>query len=161
MVERYFEDYLPGTTAEYGPILVDEAQVVGFAREFDPQPFHVDPGEAANGPFGGLIASGWHTCALMMRLFAQEYLSPVSSLGSPGVDELRWILPVRPGDELRLRTTVEEARRSASKPDRGFVRTRIELVNQAGDVVLRMVAMNLISTRPDPALVERRASGDT
>ena len=147
-MERWFEDYFPGTTAAYGPIRVDEAQVVEFAREFDPQPIHVDPDAAAAGPFGGLIASGWHTCALMMRLFAQEYLSPASSLGSPGVDELRWLLPVRPGDRLVLRTTVEEARPSRSKPDRGIVRTRIELLNQADDVVLRMVAMNLIRTRP-------------
>ncbi|WP_448628762.1 MaoC family dehydratase [Geodermatophilus sp. URMC 64] len=148
-MERWFEDYVPGRTAEYGPIRVDEAQVIDFGREFDPQPFHVDPEAAAAGPFGGLIASGWHTCALMMRLFAQEYLSPASSLGSPGVDELRWVLPVRPGDELTLRTTVEEARRSVSKLDRGIVRTRIELANQADEVVLRMVATNLIRTRPD------------
>src|SRR3954449_10001234 len=148
MIERYFADYVPGATSEHGPIRVQEAEVVEFARRFDPQPFHVDADAAAAGPFGGLIASGWHTCALMMRLFAQEFLSPASSLASPGVDELRWILPVRPGDELVLRTTVEEARSSRSKPDRGLVRTRIELINQADEVVLRMVAMNLIRRRP-------------
>ena len=106
MDERWFEDYPVGTTAEHGPIQVDEAELLDFGRRFDPQPFHVDPAAAAAGPFGGLIASGWHTCALMMRLLAERYLSPVSSLGSPGVDELRWVLPVRPGDALRLRTTV-------------------------------------------------------
>ena len=148
MVDRWFEDYAPGTTAEFGPIRVDETEVVDFAHQFDPQPFHVDADAAAAGPFGGLIASGWHTCALMMRLFAQEYLSPASSLASPGVDELRWVLPVRPGDELILRTTVVEARPSRSRPDRGLVRTRVELVNQADEVVLRMVAMNLIRNRP-------------
>ncbi|MGY1704676.1 MaoC family dehydratase [Geodermatophilus sp. SYSU D00697] len=146
--EHWFEDYVPGTTAEFGPLRVEEADVVDFGRRFDPQPFHVDATAAAAGPFGGLIASGWHTCALMMRLFADEYLSPVSSLGSPGVDELRWIAPVRPGDELTLRVTVEEARLSRSKPDRGLVRTRIELANQDGVVALSMVAMNLIRTRP-------------
>jgi len=146
--ERWFEDYVVGATAEHGSIRVDEAELVDFGRRFDPQPFHVDPDAAATGPYGGLIASGWHTCALMMRLFAQEYLSAVSSLGSPGVDELRWILPVRPGDELTLRTTVEEARLSRSKPDRGLVRTRIELLDSGGDVVLRLLAMNLIRTRP-------------
>ncbi|MGY1663713.1 MaoC family dehydratase [Geodermatophilus sp. SYSU D00705] len=146
--ERWFEDYVPGTTAEVGRLRVEEADVVDFGRRFDPQPFHVDAEAAAAGPFGGLIASGWHTCALMMRLFADEYLSPASSLGSPGVDELRWIAPVRPGDELTLRTTVEEARRSRSKPDRGLVRTRIELIDQDGVVVLSMVAMNLIRARP-------------
>jgi acyl dehydratase len=148
MPERYFQDYTVGTTSVYGPIDVDEAEVVDFARRFDPQPFHVDREAATSGPFGGLIASGWHTCALLGRLFAEEYLSPVSSLGSPGIDELRWVLPVRPGDQLTLHTTVEGARMSQSKPDRGLVTTRVELVNQAGDVALRLRVMNLIRARP-------------
>ncbi len=148
MTERYFEDYVVGTSTEHGSVLVEEAEVVDFGRRFDPQPFHVDREAAAAGPFGGLIASGWHTCALMMRLLAEQYLSPVSSLGSPGIDELRWLLPVRPGDHLTLRTTVEDTRVSRSKPDRGLVRTRVELLNQTGDVVLRLSAMNLIRTRP-------------
>jgi acyl dehydratase len=150
MSERWFEDYVVGTTTEHGSIRVDEDELVDFGRRFDPQPFHVDAEAAAAGPYGGLIASGWHTCALMMRLLAQEYLSPVSSLGSPGVDELRWIRPVRPGDELTLRTTVEEARLSRSKPDRGLLRTRVELVGSGQDVVLRLVAMTLVRTRPAP-----------
>ena len=149
VTERYFQDYVPGTTSEYGPIPVDEAEVVDFGRRFDPQPFHVDARAAADGPFGGLIASGWHSCALMMRLLAQEYLSPASSLGSPGIDELRWILPVRPGDLLTLRTTVQDARPSRTKPDRGLVTTRVELVNQSAEVVLTLVAMNLIRVRAD------------
>ena len=149
MTDRYFEDYVTGTTSEHGPITVTEPEVVEFAQRFDPQPFHVDAAAAATGPFGGLIASGWHTCALMMRLLAEEYLSPASSLGSPGIDELRWLRPVRPGDQLTLRATVAQARPSRSKPDRGIVTTRIEMVDQAGDVVLRMTAMNLVLTRPD------------
>ena len=148
MNEKWFEDYVVGTTAEHGSVRVDEAELVDFGRRFDPQPFHVDREAAADGPYGGLIASGWHTCALMMRLLAQEYLSPVSSLGSPGIDELRWILPVRPGDELTLRTTVQEARLSRSKPDRGLVRTRVELVGTGGAVVLSLLAMNLVRARP-------------
>lgn len=148
MTERWFEDYVVGTTAEHGTVIVEEAEVVDFGRRFDPQPFHVDPQAAAEGPFGGLIASGWHTCALMMRLLAQEYLSEASSLGSPGVDELRWLRPVRPGARLTLRTTVEDARRSRSKPDRGLVRTRVELRNHSGDVVLSLTAMNLVLGRP-------------
>ena len=148
MSERWFEDYPVGSTGEYGPIPVAEDDVVDFGRRFDPQPFHVDAEAAAASPFGGLIASGWHTCALMMRLLATEYLSPVSSLGSPGVDELRWLAPVRPGDELTLRTLVEEARLSRTKPDRGVLRTRIDLVDGAGTVVLSMVAMKLVRTRP-------------
>jgi acyl dehydratase len=146
--ERWFEDYVVGATAEHGSIRVDEEELVDFGRRFDPQPFHVDREAAAAGPYGSLIASGWHTCALMMRLLAREYLSPVSSLGSPGVDELRWIRPVRPGDELSLRTTVEEARVSRSKPDRGLVRTRVELADADGAVVLSLLAMNLVRTRP-------------
>ena len=148
MTTRWFEDYAEGQEAEFGPLLVDEAEVIDFGRRFDPQPFHVDRAAAANGPYGGLIASGWHTCALMMRLLAEQYLSPASSMGSPGIDELRWILPVRPGDELTLRTTVREARRSRTKPDRGLVRTDVQLVNQSGDVVLTLRAMNLIRARP-------------
>jgi acyl dehydratase len=151
MTDRWFEDYVVGTRAEHGSIRVDEDELVEFGRRFDPQPFHVDRESAASGPYGGLIASGWHTCALMMRLLAREYLSPVSSLGSPGVDELRWIRPVRPGDELSLRTTVQEARLSRSKPDRGLVRTEVELVGSSGDVVLRLLAMNLVRTRPAQA----------
>jgi acyl dehydratase len=146
--EVYFEDLPAGRRIALGSVVVDRDEMLAFNRRFDPQPFHVDAQAAAAGPFGGLIASGWHTCALMMRLFADEYLSPVSSLGSPGVDELRWTAPVRPGDELTLRTTVEEARLSRSKPDRGLVRTRIELLGQDGVVALSMVAMNLIRTRP-------------
>jgi acyl dehydratase len=151
MRERYFEDYVVGTTREHGSVEVDEADVIDFGRRFDPQPFHADPAAAAAGPFAGLIASGWHTCALMMRLLAEDYLSPASSLGSPGVDELRWLRPVRPGDRLTLRTTVEDARLSRSKPDRGMVRTRLEMVGRDGEVVLRMVAMNLVLMRGSPA----------
>lgn len=148
MTTRWFEDYTQGSAWDFGPLEVDEAEVINFGQRFDPQPFHVDPVSAVTGPYGGLIASGWHTCALVMRLLAEQYLSPASSLGSPGVDELRWVLPVRPGDELTLKATVTEARRSRSKPDRGLVRTHVELVNQRGDVVLSLLAMNLIRTRP-------------
>lgn len=148
MSDRYLEDYLPGDVQTYGPLHVTEAEVVEFAQRYDPQPFHVDPVAAAAGPYGGLIASGWHTCALMMSLLAREYLSPASSLGSPGVDELRWLLPVRPGDELTLTTTVEGARASRSRPDRGIVHTRAELTNGTGEVVLTCRAVNLVLARP-------------
>jgi acyl dehydratase len=147
VTERWFEDYVVGTTKEHGSIRVDEEELLDFGRRFDPQPIHVDRAAAAAGPYGGLIASGWHTCALMMRLFAREYLSPVSSLGSPGVDELRWLRPARPGDVLTLRTTVEETRLSRSKPDRGLVRTRAELLDGDGQAVLSLLAMNLVLTR--------------
>lgn len=147
MTDRYFEDYEPGSTQEFGSTKVTEAEILEFARKYDPQPFHVDPAAAAKSQFGGLIASGWHTSSMMMRLLADNYLSPVSSLGSPGIDELRWPKPVRPGDELRLRVHVLEARPSKSKPDRGLVRSRVELLNQDDDVVFSAVAVNFVLRR--------------
>jgi acyl dehydratase len=145
--DRYFEDYTAGAVYEYGYITVSEADILDFARAFDPQPIHVDPQFAAQGPFGGLIASGWHTAGIMMRMFADHCLSRVASLASPGIDELRWPAPVRPGDSLRLRATFVEARRSRSKPDRGLVRTKAELINQDDQTVLELTAMNIIRAR--------------
>jgi acyl dehydratase len=145
---RYFEDYATGTTYECGSVSIDEASIVAFAKEFDPQPFHVDPAAAATGPYGGLIASGWHTAVLVMRLLVENYLSAESSLGSAGLDELRWPHPVRPGDTLRVRATVVEARRSLSKPDRGIVKTMIEAVNQDDRTVMRATAINFMLVRP-------------
>jgi acyl dehydratase len=145
--DRYFEDYTPGAVYEYGYITVSQTDMLDFARAFDPQPIHTDLEFAAAGPFGGLIASGWHTAGIMMRLFADHCLSRVASLASPGIDELRWPAPVRPGDSLRLRATFVEARRSRSKPDRGLVRTQAELINQNDQVVLTLTAMNIIRAR--------------
>jgi acyl dehydratase len=145
--DRYFEDYAAGAVYEYGYASVSEADIIAFAERFDPQPIHTDAQFAAAGPFGGLIASGWHTASLAMRMVVDHYLSRVASLASPGVDELRWPAPVRPGDSLRLRTTILETRRSRSKPDRGLVRTHVELLNQHGQIVLSLAAMNLIGLR--------------
>ncbi|TPQ15638.1 MaoC family dehydratase [Streptomyces sporangiiformans] len=145
---RYFEDYVPGSVYVYGSITVSEEDVLRFAGDFDPQSIHTDPETAENGPFEGLIASGWHTTALMMRMYADHYVSKVASLGSPGVDELRWVRPVRPGDSLSIRTTVRQARVSRSKPDRGLVHTGIEVLNQRGEPVLTMTAMNFLLRRP-------------
>jgi len=146
--QRYFEDYETGAVYEYGYASVTEDDILDFAVRFDPQPIHVDPEWARTGPFGGLIASGWHTASLLMRLFADHYLSRVASLASPGIDELRWPAPVRPGDSLRLRTTTVSTRGSKSKPDRGLVHTRCEMLTQDDRVVLSLVAMNLIARRP-------------
>jgi acyl dehydratase len=147
---RYFDDYALGATHECGSVSVDGASIVAFAKEFDPQPFHVDPAAAASGPYRGLIASGWHTAALVMRLLVENYLSAEASLGSPGLDEIRWPYPVRPGDTLRVRATVVEARRSLSKPDRGIIKTLVEAVNQDGRTVMRAIAINFLLVRPDP-----------
>jgi acyl dehydratase len=144
---RYFEDYPPGAVFEGGAIAVSESDIVEFARRYDPQTMHTDPAAAMHGFFGGLIASGWHTAALMMRLFAAHFLSLVSSLASPGIDELRWLKPVRPGDVLSLRVTVTEARRSRSKPDQGVVRSFVEVLNQNGEVVMSLKPISLIRCR--------------
>jgi len=144
---RYFEDYLADAVYEYGYASVSQAEIIAFAERFDPQPIHVDARFATHGPFGGLIASGWHTAGIAMRLIVTHYLSQVASLASPGVDELRWPTPVRPGDSLRLRATIVQTRRSRSKPDRGLVQTRAELLNQHDQTVLSLVAMNLLRLR--------------
>jgi len=146
---RYFDDYVPGTTHDCGSVSVSQAEIISFATQFDPQPFHVDPEAAARGPFGGLIASGWHTAALVMRQLVEHYLPEDASLGSPGLDEMRWPDPVRPGDTLRVRASVVEARRSLSKPDRGIMKTAIEAVNQDGRTVMRATAINFLRVRPD------------
>ena len=147
---RYFEDYVVGSVHRFGNIKVEEKEIIAFAKRFDPQVFHIDPGDAKGTIYGGLIASGWHTGALVMRLFVDNYLSHVASLGSPGVKELRWLKPVRPGDEISIRVTVVEARRSRSKPDRGIVRSFIEVINQDDVVVMDMKAANFLSCRVTP-----------
>ena len=146
-VARYFEDYVPGTVVECGRFTLSEAEIIAFARQYDPQPFHVDPVAAKDGPFGGIVASGWHTTGMMMRHLVDHYVSPESSIGSPGVDNIRWPRPVRPGDTLLVRATVVEARRSGSKPDRGIVKTLAELLNTGGEVAMQVTANNFILLR--------------
>ena len=149
-VVRYFEDYVPGLVIDCGSFTLSEAEIIGFARDFDPQPFHVDPEAAKDGPFGGLVASGWHTASRSMRAVVEYYLSPESSLGSPGMEELRWPRPARPGEPLQARITVLEARRSASKPDRGLVKGRMEVLDPAGNLVMTWTAVNFVLLR-DPS----------
>ncbi len=145
--ERYFEDYIVGTVEEFGDVAVTADDIVEFASRYDPQDMHINMEVAARGPFGGLIASGWHTTAMMMRLFVEHYLSKIATLPAPGIDELRWLRPVRPGDRLRVRVTVLETKRSRSKPDRGMVRSLAEVLNQDGAVVMSMKPMNLLRCR--------------
>ncbi len=144
---KYFEDFVVGAVYEFGRITVTEAEIIAFARQFDPQAMHTDPVAASAGPTRGLIASGWHTIALMMRMYADHYL-PENGLPAPGVDEVRWLQPVRPGDTLSMRVTIEETRISRSKPDRGIIRPFSEVLNQNGDVVLTMRPINLVRRRP-------------
>jgi acyl dehydratase len=142
---RYFEDYRPGATVACGPVTVSEAEIIAFGQQFDPQPFHVDP--QAVPALGGVIASGWHTASLMMRMLVAGFLPRAAGLASPGVDELRWLAPVRPGDALSLRVTVTEARRSRSKPGRGMVHTAITVLNQRDEAVMTLKAMSLMRCR--------------
>lgn len=149
MIKYYFEDFTPGRTWELdGPTLTAE-EIVAFAARFDPQYFHVDQTAARDSPFGGLIASGWHTVAVSMRLICEAYLLEAASLGSPGVNEVRWTKPVRPGDTLKLRMTVLESKPSGSKPDRGAVLHRWEVFNQRSELVMRMEGYGLFARRKD------------
>jgi acyl dehydratase len=144
----YLEDFQPGMVFELGSHAVTKDEIVAFASQFDPQPFHVDEVAAADGPFGGLVASGWHTSAIWMRLWVTEVLSRSASMGSPGVEELRWLQPVRPGDTLTGRLTVLETTPSQRRPGRGTVRSRAELVNERGETVLTMIARGFVALRP-------------
>jgi acyl dehydratase len=146
--ERYFEDYTPGEAYEFGERTVSEEEIIAYAREFDPQYFHTDPEKAKASRFGGIVASGWHTVSLAMRLYVDHYLSHVASLASPGTDEIRWPNPVRPGDTLRIRVTILDARASRSKPDRGVVRAKLEALNQRNELVLSMIGISIIGRRP-------------
>lgn len=145
---HWFEDYRPGTSLECGEFSVDETDIIAYAKRYDPQPFHVDPVAAQDGPFSGLIASGWQTVALTMRLLVENFLSPESSLGSPGVEELRWPAPVRPGDRLRIQVTVLTARESRSRPELGIVRSRIDVTSQLDELVLQMTVTSFLRRRP-------------
>ena len=132
---------------EFGPLEVDETEVLKFALRYDPQPFHLDHEAAKRSPYEGIIVCGWQTCSFVMRALVDNYFSPVSSLGSPGIDELRWILPVRPGDKLMVRATVVETKHSRSKPDRGIVHTFIETINQHENLVMSFRSVNFMLCR--------------
>lgn len=143
----FFEDYRKGSVFLFKSFKVEEMEVLEFARRYDPQLIHIDHEAAKNGPYKGLIASGWQTCALVMRVLVENYFCNISSLGSPGIDELRWMIPVRPGDELNVRATVIETKRSRSKPDRGIVKSYIEAINQESKLVISFQSINFILTQ--------------
>jgi acyl dehydratase len=147
---RFFDDFSPGILGTYGPVAVTKDDIVAFAREFDPQPFHIDE-EAAQASFaGGLIASGWHTCALAMRMIAQGFLLEAASLGAPGIEEVQWLRPVRPGDTLRIRVSVLETRGSERRPAIGLVRFEIDVLNGADEPVMRQRNWIMFGRRGHP-----------
>jgi acyl dehydratase len=144
---RYFEDYVAGAVHEFGSISVEKQEILDFGKRFVPLSYHTDPELAKKSIYGGLIASGWHTAALMMRLYTDNYLSKAANLGSPGCDELRWDKPVFAGDDLSIRVTVLETRRSESKPDRGIVRSFVEVLNQKREVVMSVKMVNFVRSQ--------------
>jgi acyl dehydratase len=144
----FFEDFEVGRVWEIaGPTLTKES-IVEFASRYDPQPFHVDEEAAKHSVFGGLVASGWHTVSLCMRMICDAYVLDAASMGSPGVNEVRWLKPVHPGDTIRLRMSVLEAKPSTSKPDRGTVLHRWEVFNQKNELVMRMEGYGMFKRRP-------------
>lgn len=149
--ERYFEDFVVGETDEFGDYLVTEEEILEFARKYDPQSFHLDHEAAAKSHFGGLVASGWMTCSIMMRMYVDHYIPPKASMGSPGLDEIRWLVPVRPGDRLRVQITTVSKRQSQSKPDRGFMHFEQAVLNQKDQVVLTVKGTGMYKLRPTGA----------
>ncbi len=148
MPTRYFEDFQEGETIELGSRQLTEAEIIHFARQFDPQPFHLDPEKAKDSIFGGLVASGWHTTGIYMRLLVDNMLNDATSLGSPGLDNLRFANPVRPDDTLTGRFTVLEARTSNSRPTVGIIKGKGEMLNQKGEVVLSLESIGFFGRRP-------------
>lgn len=145
---RWFEDFAIGDATDVGPVTVTEDEIIAFATQFDPQPFHIDPEAAKSSPFGGLIASGWHTTALFMGMFVRAILLDSASLGSPGVEEIRWTAPVRPGDTLTGRVTIADVQPSKTKAARGTVFTSNEVFNQKGELVMTLKARGFFARRP-------------
>lgn len=145
---RYFEDFRVGDTFDLGSQTITEEDIVTFAKRFDPQPFHIDPERAKDSIFGGLVASGWHTTAIFMRLFFNGLLSDTASMGSPGVDEVRWLKPVRPGNSIYARFTVLESTPSRSRSNLGILRSVCELYNQDGEQVMCLKGVHFVGRRP-------------
>jgi len=145
---KYLEDFAVGQTMEFPPRTVSEDEIIAFARDYDPQPFHLDKEAARQSLFGGLCASGWHTAGMMMRMLVDNVIGKYASMGSPGVDQLRWVKPVFPGDTLHLRGEILDVKPSRSKPDRGVVTSRYEMKNQKGETVLTMQAKGMYARRP-------------
>lgn len=149
MTTLYWEDFAAGQSYDLGSRSLERDAIIAFASEYDPQPFHTDESAAQESIYGGLIASGWQTGSTYMRLLCDGLVNRVAGMGSPGLDELRWLLPVRPGDILTGRFFVEDTRASRSKPDRGLIMTRGELANQHGETVMMLRSTMIIRRRPD------------
>ncbi|HYM30873.1 MAG TPA: MaoC family dehydratase [Candidatus Cybelea sp.] len=147
--KEYFEDLVVGASRETATKTVDKDEIIEFGREFDPQTFHIDEAAAKQSIFGGLIASGWHTAAMAMRLIVDTFVRNAASTGSPGFDNLRWLQPVRPGDVIRVRSTVVEKIPSKSRPNLGVVKFSTEVLNQRDEVVMSLTSIAMYNRRPN------------
>jgi acyl dehydratase len=147
VTDLHWEDFQPGQVFEHGPRRVPREEMIAFAAEFDPQPFHLDEDAARSTLFGGLAASGWYSCCILMRMCAEAFVLNSSSMGAPGVDEVKWLMPIRPDDDLRLRATVLDVRASNSRPEMGFVRFHFELFNAAGERVMTLATSLMMGRR--------------
>jgi len=143
----HWEDFSPGQVAECGSRLITRAEIVAFAAEYDPQPMHLDEAAARATLFGGLVASGWHTCCVLMRMLSDDFLGDASFMGAPGVEEVKWLAPIRPGERINARATVLETRPSRSRPDIGFVKFRFELINAADQPVMTLIVSPMFGRR--------------
>ncbi|MBX6425673.1 MAG: MaoC family dehydratase [Variibacter sp.] len=158
MPRIYWEDFTPGSVDTYGPRRVTREEIIAFASEFDPQPMHLDEEAARGSLLGGLAASGWHSCSILMRMMCDWFLLESSSMGSPGVDEVRWMRPLRPGDEVTLRRTTVETRASKSRPHMGTAKFAFELINQAGETVMTLTCTIMFGRREAGSVAPAAAS---
>jgi acyl dehydratase len=147
MSKLHWEDFKPGAVATYGPRLVTREEIIAFAAEFDPQPMHLDEAAGAATMLGGLGASGWHTCCLLMRIIADGFILDSTSMGAPGIEEMRWLKPLRPGTNIRVRVTVLESRPSNSRPEMGLVKFRDEVLDEANNCLATMVVTSMFVRR--------------
>jgi len=143
----HWEDFTPGQIAECGSRLITRAEIIAFAAEYDPQPMHLDEAAARANLFGGLVASGWHSCCILMRMLTDDFIGDASFMGAPGVEEVKWLAPIRPGERINARATVLETRPSRSRPDIGFVKFRFELINAADQPVMTLIVSPMFGRR--------------
>ena len=151
MPRVHWEDFAPGQVTELGPRLVTREEIIAFAAEFDPQPMHLDEEAASATMLGGLAASGWHACCILMRMISDGHLADTSFMGAPGIEEVKWLAPLRPGARIMVRATVLETRASRSRPEMGFVKFQYDLIDEAGTPVLALTVIPMF---------ERRAAAD-
>ena len=147
MHRLHWEDFSPGQVTECGSRLITGAEIVAFAAEYDPQPMHLDEAAARGNLFGGLIASGWHSCCILMRMLSDDFIGDASFMGAPGVEEVNWLTPIRPGERINARATVLETRPSRSRPDVGFVKFRFELINAVDQPVMTLIVSPMFGRR--------------